>query len=344
MKRPTQADVAQLANVSRATVSYVVNNLHNNQVSDETRKRVLQAIETLGYQPDAMAQSLRLGTTNTIGLLIPDMDNPHYWHIAKGVEKETQSEDYDLLLISASLDPHRELHGVRALSRRRVDGLILILSFVDPQGSEVRQLLKQKKPLVVTNARVPEPDVDSVVINDLDGTLEAMNHLIALGHRRIGFVYGVAHQGLGSQRLEGYQQALRQIGQEADKSLIINCGTTLQDGYEGAKHLLNQSPRPTALMVINDLLAMGALRAAADLGLRVPQDVSISSFDDINLALFTNPRLTTVSVNASALGQSAARMIFNRLYDPHLPMQSVHIESRLIIRDSTGQAPVTPSS
>lgn len=337
MKRPTQADVARLANVSRATVSYVVNNLQDNQVSHETRQRVQQAIETLGYEPDAMAQSLRLGTTNTIGLLIPDMDNPHYWHIAKGVEKEAQAQDYDLLLISASLDPHRELHGVRALSRRRVDGLILILSFVDPQGKDIRQLLKQSKPLVLMDTRMP--DVDSVMISDIDGTLEAMRHLFSLGHQRIGFVFGVAHEHLGSQRLAGYRQALDEAGLGMDEDLIAYCGTTLQDGYDATRQLLSRNPRPTALMVINDLLALGALRAVSDLGLRVPEDVSISSFDDISLALYANPRLTTVSINASAMGQSAAQMIFNRLRNPQMPSQYLHVKSRLIIRDSTGPVP-----
>jgi LacI family transcriptional regulator len=340
MKRPTQADVAKLANVSRATVSYVVNNLQDNQVSDETRQRVLEAIESLGYQPDATAQSLRLGMTNTIGLLIPDMDNPHYWHIAKGVEKEAQIQNYDLLLISASLDARRELHSVRALSRRRVDGLILILSFVDSQGNDVGHLLKQKVPLVLMSARVP--DADSIIISDLSGTLEAMQHLLTLGHQRIGFVYGVAHQGMGSQRLEGYRSALNEAGLKVEESLIAYCGTTLQDGYDAARQLLGYRPRPTALLVINDLLALGALRAAADLSLRVPEDVSISSFDDISMALYTNPRLTTVSINASALGQIAARMIFNRLRNPQLPSQCVHVQSSLIIRDSTRQAPSKP--
>ncbi len=336
-KRPTQADVAHLAHVSRATVSYVVNGLEENLVSAETRQRVLEAIEQLGYQPDAMAQSLRLGTTNTIGLLIPDMDNPHYWHIAKGVEQEAQERDYDLLLISASLDMLREQHSIRALSRRRVDGLILILSFIDQDSEEIRQLTRQNRPLVLMDSE--SSMADTLSINDRDGTLEAIQHLLQLGHERIGFIYGVADKRLGSDRLKGYHSALQAAGIPIQGDWITYCGTALEDGYEATCKLLSQTPRPTALLVINDLLALGALRAIADLGLRVPEDVSISSFDDINFAVYTNPRLTTVSVNASGLGQVAAQMIFNRLENPDLPPQKAYLTSHLIVRDSTGPVP-----
>jgi LacI family transcriptional regulator len=338
MKRTTQTDVARLAGVSRATVSYVVNDLQDNQVSEETRQKVLRAVHELGYQPDAMAQSLRLGMTNTIGLLIPDMDNPHYWQIAKGVEIEAQSADYDLLLISTSLDPDRERHSIRALSRRRVDGLILILSFVRLDDDAIRQLARQKKPLVLMNGTLDHFDVpcDVVSIDEGQGALEAMRHLLDLGHRRIGMIYGVAHPGLGSPRLRAYCDALQGAGRVVDEDLIARCGTTPEDGYQAALHLMRHASPPTALLVINDLLAIGALRALADRGLRVPQDVSVVSFDDIALAIYMQPRLTTVGINATNMGQAAAHMIFNRLRDPNLPPQTTYVTSRLILRDSTG--------
>ncbi|MBZ0296159.1 MAG: LacI family transcriptional regulator [Anaerolineae bacterium] len=338
MKRPTQADVARLAGVSRATVSYVINGLQDNQVSEETRQRVLKAVAELGYQPDAMAQSLRLGTTNTIGLLIPDMDNPHYWHIAKGVEGEAQQQDYDLLLISASLDPDRELHGVRALSRRRIDGLILILSFIDYANDDIRRLIRQKRPLVLVGGSSAR-DVDTVYLNEVQGASLAMAHLLELGHKQIGFVYGVAHNQMGARRLEAYHKAMQAAGLDP---LVEHCGTTPEDGYQAAYSLLNRKPRPTALLVINDLLAIGVLRAIVDYGLSIPQDISVASFDDINLSLYVNPRLTTVGANASTLGQVAARTIFQRLQDPNLPHQSVELSGELIMRDSTGPVPTAP--
>ncbi len=335
MKRPTQVDVARLAGVSRATVSYVVNGLEENLVSEETREKVLKAVETLGYQPDAMAQSLRSGQTNTIGLLIPDMDNPHYWQIAKGVEEVAQQAGFDLLLISAALNVDRETHGVEVLSRRRVDGLILILTFGDKVTDEINKLVRQRKPVVFMSG--PTVDVDYVFVHQGEGTRKVIEHLFSLGHHRIGFVYGVATPGLGQDRLAVFRAMTRQIGD--DDAPVEHCGTTISDGYQAARKLLERQPHPTALLVINDLLAMGALRAAADLGLNVPGDVSIASFDDISLSVYTQPRLTTVGMDATHIGRTAAQMILNRLYNPRLPQQTAEILSHLFVRDSTGPAP-----
>ncbi len=335
-KRPTQADVARLAGVSRATVSYVINDVEDNQVSAETRTRVLAAVQELGYQPDAMAQSLRSGSTNTLGLLIPDMDNPHYWHIAKGVEQETQQHGYDLMLISSALDVDRELNSIKALSRRRVDGLILIISFFEQVRPAIQRLMQQQRPLVLLNRELD--NVDYVETDLGSGASQAMQHLLAHGHRRIGFVFGVASHELASRRLTTYRDSLTAASLQVDEDLIVHCGTSIEEGYQATCRLITQKPRPTALMVVNDVLAIGALRAAVDCGLRVPADLSISSFDDISLALYTQPRLTTVGVDATLVGRTAARMIFQRLHDPNLPPQHETLTGQLIVRDSTGPA------
>lgn len=339
MKRPTQIDVARLAGVSRATVSYVLNGLTDGPISitEETRRRVLKAIDELGYQPDAMAQSLRSGTTNTIGLLLPDMHNPHYWQIASGVEQEAQSEGYDLLLNSTSLDPDRELHSLRALSRRRIDGLILLLTFAEGVNDEIEQLVERRKPLVMMNGGLANiPGIDVAATSYYPGAMELMNYLLSLGHQRIGFIFGVAHDKMGLDRLSAYQEALQSADLPYDENLIEACGTTLEEGYLAAGRLLDRSPHPTALVVINDLLAIGALRAVAERGLRVPQDISIASFDDIDLASYVNPPLTTVRMDAEELGRMSARLVFTRLVNPKLAPQKIHIPSRLVIRSSTG--------
>ncbi len=342
MKRPTQIDVARLAGVSRATVSYVVNGLTEGPISitEETRQRVLHAINELGYQPDAMAQSLRSGTTNTIGLLIPDMHNPHYWQIASGVEQEAQSEGYDLLLISTSLDPDRELHSVRSLSRRRIDGLILVLTYENQVNDEIEQLVQRRKPLVMMNAGIGNVDgIDVVATSFQKGATQLMEYLLSLGHRCIGLIYGVAHDQMGWDRLTAYQAALQKASLPTEDNLIEYCGTTLEEGYQAAGRLLDRSPRVTALVVINDLLAIGALRAIAERGLRVPEDISIASFDDIALASYVNPPLTTVRMDAEELGRTSARLVFSRLVNPKLAPQNVHITGQLVIRSSTGPAP-----
>src|SRR5512135_3422137 len=197
MKHPTQVDVARLAGVSRATVSYVVNGLADNKVpiSDETRRRVLQVIEELGYEPDARAQALRSGSTQTIGFILPDIHNPHFWQTADGIEQELRSSGYHLLLSSADLNPDYAEDIFRVLSRRRIDGLILMgASFLQSEGAQktLAQLLKRRFPI----AKIGEhPTIDCIASNYQAATREAMAYLLSLQHRRIGFIYGVRPPG-----------------------------------------------------------------------------------------------------------------------------------------------------
>jgi len=346
MKRPTQVDVAKLAGVSRATVSYVLNDVADSYVAitEETRQRVLKAAAELGYQPDAMAQSLRSGMTNTIGLLIPDMHNPHYWQIAYGVEQEVRSKGFDVMLMSASLNPDYELHSVQTLARRRIDGLILLLTFFDHVQSEVDRLVQQRKPLVLIGTSASK--IDMARTSFKEGAVEAMKHLLQLGHRRIGLVYGIGGVGVpypdqGNDRLVAYRQGLQSVGLTTDESLIQYCGTTLNEGYKAATNLLKREIPPTAIIVINDMLAIGVMRAIYDYHLRIPEDVSIVSFDDIDVAAYVQPPLTTVHVDGEALGRAASQLIFRRLENPTLPPQEIFISSQLVIRGTTGPAPQT---
>ncbi len=348
IKRPTQTDVARLAGVSRATVSYVVNGLAEATlpITNETRNRVLEAVKELGYQPDARAQSLRSGTTNTIGLLIPDMQNPHYWEIANGVEQQLQTDLMDLLLATTSLDPDREAHFIEALSRRRIDGLILLLTYPERVMAQVEKLARSRMPLVIVGSLPQDAQAakahelfDMTAPNYYDGAIQVMRHLIGLGHQRIGLVYGVANPFLGAERLKAYADALESAGLQGDETLIARCGTTIEAGYQAAHRLLELNPRPTAIVVINDILAIGALHTATSRGLRVPDDVSIASFDDIEIAAYINPSLTTSRVNAEEVGRTAARLLLMRIQNPSLPPQSIRIPVRLMVRASTGRAP-----
>jgi LacI family transcriptional regulator len=354
MKRPTQVDVARLAGVSRATVSYVANGLADSKVpiSEETRRRVQAAIKELSYEPDARAQALRSGSTQTVGLILPDMRNPHFWQTADGVEQELRTSGYHLLLSSADLDPEYGEDIFKELSRRRIDGLILIgAPLFQTEGAQktLTQLLKRRFPI----ARIGEhPTIDCVASNYLAATQEAMAYLLALRHRRIGLIYGVppSQNGLGAadlpadfaggmDRLLPYQDGLRAAGLPVDPALIITCGAAMEDGYQAALQLLKPPGRPTALIVINDLLAIGALRAASDLGLRIPADLSLVGYDDIPLASYLTPRLTTSSKDMVRVGREAAKLLLARIQDPDRPHQRVDIQARFVIRESTGPAP-----
>jgi LacI family transcriptional regulator len=356
MKRPTQTDVARVAGVSRATVSYVLNGLANGRVpiSEETCKRVSAAIEELGYEPDARAQALQSGSTQTVGLILPDIRNPHFWQTADGVEQELRVSDYHLLLSSADLNPEYEEEIFKMLSRRRIDGLILIgAPLFQSEGAQkiLAQLLKRKFPI----AKIGEhPVIDCVASNYQAATQEAMTYLLSLQHRRIGLIYGVRPpwdgRGIGDlpvdlaggmDRLLPYQDCLRAAGLTVDPALVITCGTTIEDGYQAALQLLKLPERPTALLALNDLLAIGAIRAASDLGLRVPADVSVVGYDDIPLASYLTPRLTTSSKDMVKVGREAAKMLLARILDPDRPHQRVAVQARFIIRESTGPAPST---
>ena len=341
-KAPTQADVARVAQVSRATVSYVLSGRRGGPISvaEETRQRVLRAAEQLGYQPNAAAQTLRLRSSRSIGVTIFDLNNPHSWQIVRGVDQEAKAQGYSLLLISTIMNAERERESVRELLRRRIDGLILTQTHHNQLKKEFQILSRQHSAVVLLGNQTEDlPDLDTVTPGHGDGAVQMMQHLLELGHRRIGFVFGVAAKPLGSERMAAYCRLLHNAGVAPDESLVEYCGVTIADGYEAALRLLQCRPRPTAILVINDLLAIGVLHAAAEQGLRVPADISVAGFDDIDMAPYLNPALTTIRVNAEEVGCMAVRLILDRVRTPDRPPQHVCVPARLIQRDSTGPAP-----
>lgn len=347
MKRPTQVDVAQVAGVSRATVSFVINDSTDSRVpiSEETRQRVLKAVEELGYIPDTRAQALRSGDSKTIGLIIPDMHNPHFWENAEGTEQEARAAGYHLLFSSMELNTKYGVDIFKDLAGRRIDGLILMGTFID-QSDEAKltlaQLLKLKRRLAIveiSDLSNHDHDIDCVLSDYRAVTVEVMAHLISLQHKRIGMVYGVAAPELAFDRFEPYQSSLQAACLPFDPNLVAYCGPTREDGYQAALQLLKLSPRPTAIIAINDLMAISVLRAAGDMGLSVPKDLSLVSFDDIPEAQYLVPRLTTASKDAVRLGREAVRLVLERIQNPNQPRQKIHIPARLILRESTGLAP-----
>ena len=338
MKRPTQADVARAAGVSRATVSYVLNQPENISISDTTRTRVLKAIEQLGYQPDARAVSLRSGTSKTIGLLIPDTHNPHYWQMVEGIEEETRAAGYDLLLAHSSLNQTREDYCIQALTQRTISGLIIIKTGQSLKPETIEKLLKTGRPIAELLSQTPE--FDSVTGRAYQQTTkELMAHLLALGHKHFAFIHGVALPELGTNRLRTYQKSLQEAGIPEQQAHVESCGTTTEEGYKATLRVLKTHPETTAIVVINDLLAIGVIRAIYDAGLRVPDDISVASYDDIDSSNYLVPRLTTVRTDAKAEGKLLTQLLIERLNNPALPARTVALSARLVIRESTGPAP-----
>lgn len=339
MRRPRQVDVARLAGVSRATVSYVLNAQTDQRIpiSAETRQRVFDAVSELGYEIDARAQSLRSGDTRTLGVLLPIYENPYFWQILRGISSEAEAAGYSLLLSHSSLTPEQESLSLRELAQRRVDGFLLLIGFKLLPAQIYEHLLRLNAPVVEITAIGSE--FDYVRTGYVEGTEALLSHLFELGHRRIGFVYGVADVTQGYDRLLTYRQVFNNAGLPLDESLILECGPLIDDGYQAALSLLKRPDRPTALLAINDLQAMAVIRAAADLGLNIPGDLSLASFDDIPFAGYTVPRLTTVTTYPEQNGRDAVRLLLRRLNEPDRPQEIVIPGWQLIIRESTGPAP-----
>jgi LacI family transcriptional regulator len=345
MNRPTQVDVARLAGVSRATVSYVLNGATDGRVpiSAETQRRVLAAIQELDYEPDARAQALRSGNTKTIAFIVPDLRNPHFCEYATGIEQEARASGYHVLLSSTALNDEYAVDIFKDLARRRIDGLILASSFIleSDEAQTTLALIRERGLPIVELSDIY--GVDSIAADYRDATKEVISYLLSLQHRRIGLITGMGGVGgheLANDRLEAYRASLNAANLPIDPDLIVECGPTIEDGYQASSKLLRLASRPTAIISINDLLAIGALRAAVDSGMRVPNDLSLVGYDDIPMANYLVPRLTTVTKEAPLLGRKAFAMLMARIQNPDLPTQRIQNPARLIIRESTGRAPL----
>jgi LacI family transcriptional regulator len=331
-------DVAALAGVSAQTVSFVINN--NPVITPETRQRVLDAIEQIGYTPDASARSLRSGRSQVIGLLIPDAHNPHFWAILDGAEQAALDNGYSLILATTSMDRPRERRAFDALARQHLDGLILLLTYPEDFTADIARLRQKRLPVVVDGALFEE--ADRVWFHYRAAARELMDHLFALGHRRIAFIQGVGRQDhlAGKDRTDIYHQKMEEHGIPTEERIVIPCGNTLEEGFAAANQMLNLPTRPTAIIGMNDLMAYGAVQAALQRGLRVPEDVSVAGFDDDAMFRLLTPPLTTGSVDGAAFGEQAVQLILNRIEASDLPPQKAHVPSHLVVRGSTG--PVKP--
>ncbi|MDF1513458.1 MAG: LacI family DNA-binding transcriptional regulator [Anaerolineae bacterium] len=335
LKSPTQADVANLACVSRSTVSFVLNNRHGRAITitDETRRKVLDAAQQLGYQPNAMARSLRSGLSHTIGVLIPNLYNLHYMELLAGIEEELTERGYHLALVVTNFDPERERSCFHALFQQRLDGLILMPTFWDMLPDEMAMLAERGSPAVFIPAE--KASVDWVAPDIKMGAELLMDHLLNLGHRRIGFINGVVRSNLTQIRQVIYRKKLAARGIPFDGALFCDCAPTMQDGFDTAMKLLSLTDPPTAIWAINDLLAVGVQRAVQSSGLRIPDDVAVAGFDDTTIAAQLYPPLTSVRLPAHRLGQRAAKILLKRIQEPGgEPMREI-LPATLIIRQST---------
>jgi LacI family transcriptional regulator len=338
--RITIMDVARAASVHPSTVSRVLNGRAELSLLPETRERVIAAASRLGYRPSALARSLRLRRTFTLGMLVPDITNPFFPPIIKGVEDTAHARGYNLILCNTMDSSEREATYLRVLRERQVDGLLIASSFM--ADSTIAELRREKFPYVLLN-RAPRGGDDLAVLpNNREGTAAAVDHLVGLGHRGIGLVGGPQTTMTGQERLATARAALRRHRLPADDGIVaIAEGFSEEAGYRAARRLLRAGEAPTAIFAANDLIALGTLRAAREAGLEVPKDLSIVGFNDIPLADLFDPPLTTVHVPQQEMGATAASLLIAQLERETIKDRRVVLDATLVIRGSTAPARAT---
>lgn len=337
----TIKDVALRAGVSVTTVSHVVNGTRH--VSPDGRERVEQAIRALGYVPSAVARSLKRNTTHTLGMITPNSSNPYFAEIVRAAEDRCFGAGYTLILCNTDDEPRRQSMVLQVLAQRRIDGLIVVSSGDDAGLPAL--LAGLEMPTVLLDREIDTLPCDLVETAHMNGALLATRHLATLGHRRIACIGGPRGLVPSEQRIAGWRLALAEIGAgnghatdpEAD-GLLWHGDFTSESGYACMHALLRHTPRPSAVFVANDLMALGALCAAHECGVDVPGDISVVGFDDIELARFSSPPLTTVAQPKQRIAALAVDMLLERIEGRRADARKVVLQPELRVRASSGAA------
>jgi LacI family transcriptional regulator len=340
----TISDVAAEAGVSVATVSRVLND-RGYPVRQETRRRVLEAVEKLDFRPNELARGLLLKRTQTIGLVIPDIANPYYPVISRGVEDVAAERGYAVIFCNTDRDSDKSERYISVLLQKQVDGLVIAGGGTDFTRASERFAEHGTRVVFVGKPAQPWP---SVRVPNEEGAATAIEHLAELGHRWMGFIGGPATLATARDRLTGYRRAVGHHGLPGSRSLERAADFGEQRGYRAAQSLLHETPRPTAIFAANDRMAIGTLAAAADLRLRVPGDLSVVGFDDIPLASYLRPALTTVALPAYEMGAAAMRLLLELLHQDDDGTTAappvVRLPVRLVVRDSTAPPPAAETA
>lgn len=329
LTRVTLIDVARVAGVSAMTVSRVVNN--RGEVNPQTRARILEAIDQLGYRPNALARSLITQKTHTVGLVVPDLTNPVFPEIIRGAEDVALREGYTLYISNINEQPERERTALQRFEASQVDGIVVCASRLPDQ--ELQTLLARYPASVVINRELPGELAAVVLSDDRFGAMQAVNHLLERGRTAIGILAGPLASRSARLRLQGFQLALGMNGQHQIPEQVVVCDPNEEGGYRGLPRLMQQFPQLDAVVCYNDLVALGVLQACQEQGLAVPGQLAVVGFDDIRMARLATPALSTIRVNRYELGRLAFELLLGRLANhPDLPLM---VRPELVVRHST---------
>lgn len=327
--RPTIREVAARAGVSHQTVSRVING--SERVSTDTRERVEKAITELGYQPNAIARSMARGRTYTLACIAPNLTDYTFASLIEGAETEARAQGYFLLTASAPDKDSFTTLVKQLLGSRRAEGLLVITPYIDQRHSD----LHQDVPRVFVGADPHQEDISLVTLDDTAAGLTATQHLIELGHQLIAHIIGPQVEDCAQNRLTGYLNALNHAGLPVDSNLVIEGDWSATSGYQAVQQLLLGSVPFTAIFAQNDRMAIGAIQALREAGLNVPETVSVIGFDDMPLASYFDPPLTTIKQDTFHMGSEAARILIRSIEQPEMEKVSIFLPGELVVRLST---------
>ena len=328
----TIKDVAREANVSVATVSRVFND--SGPVSDETRQRIRDVAERLRYFPHGGARSLITSRTSTLGVLLPDLYGEFFSEVIRGMDQAAQRSGYHLL-VSSSHDDKAEIEAAMRAMRGRVDGLIAMSPHLDAPSLVAN--VPSTLPVVLLNCAVTGDDYDALTIENRRGAQAMVGHLLGLGHRRIAIITGAEGNYDAAERLRGYRKTMRDAGVGVPNEWEVAGDFTEASGYRAVGALLALAPRPTAIFAANDSMAIGAMSGLREAGLRVPEDMAVAGFDDVPLARYMSPPLTSVHVAIAELGARAVRTLLHAVAEKNAhARRHQRLGTTLVIRQSCG--------
>jgi DNA-binding LacI/PurR family transcriptional regulator len=327
------AEIAKRANVSTATVSRAIN--QSGPVKAATARKVWRAISELNYYPNSHARALVSGRSRLIGLIVSDITNPFFPELIRSFETQASQRQYDLLFTSTDYLTSRMTTCLRRMLERKVDGVAMMTSEMDM--SLIKELWRRGVPLVFMDVGQVGPKMSHVAIDYANGVKQAVDHVVALGHKQIGFISGPLDLHSARTRRQAFLDAVRGHGLAPDKRFIREGTHTAEGGQKAMAAILRLSRHPTAVVSSNDWTAIGALHAIHGAGLRVPSDISLVGFDDIPLVSYTNPSLTTVRMSAADVGSTAFEALFKLIGGERLEGDVYQVPTRLIIRESTAK-------
>ena len=327
----TIKDIARYSGVSVSTVSRVLNKKPD--VNSETELRVNKAIKKLGYSPSSVARGLVLKRSNVLGFVVPDITNPNFPELARGVVERARQYGYSVIFFDTNHDNKVEKEAINLLRSKQVDGIIV--SFSEANQEELNKLQDENVPAVQIYRKSPKSLISTIAIDNIDSAYQAVTYLISLGHRRIGHLTTGTSTLSGSERLEGYKKAYNESGLAYREEWIFAGSHCSDTGYKGMKAFLDQKERVTAVFASHDLMAVGAYEAVFEKGLTIPGDISIMGHDNIEVSRLVHPRLSTIDTFKGKLGQAGVELLMEEMAESNRINREVIFKTKLIVRDST---------